>query len=156
MDKVQEILLNSNIDISNTRFSCLDGTNTMSGEHTGLQKRIRNVAPFSIYINCRCDRLALWFKHLFDQFPWLESIDRLLFGLWKGFYSSGKNRYILKSIQGAYCLKALNLVKAAVTRWLSHGAACKRCRERYHIIIEALDDIITTSNNPELVACRDF
>ena len=59
MDKVQEVLLNNNIDISNTRFSCLDGTNTMSGEHTGLQKRIRNVAPFSIYINCRCDRLAL-------------------------------------------------------------------------------------------------
>ena len=31
-DKVQEILLNNNIDISSTRFSCLDGTNTMSGE----------------------------------------------------------------------------------------------------------------------------
>ena len=25
----------------------------------------------------------------------------------------------------------------------------------YHIIIEALDDIITTSSNPGLVACRD-
>ena len=46
-------------------------------------------------------------------------------------------------------------MKAAVTSWLSHGAACKRCRERYHIIIEALADIITTSSNPELVACRD-
>ena len=31
MDKVQEVLLNNNIDISTTRFSCLDGTN-MSGE----------------------------------------------------------------------------------------------------------------------------
>ena len=58
-------------------------------------------------------------------------------------------------IQEAYGSKALNLVKAAVTRWLSHGAACKRCQERYHIIIGALDDIITTSINAELVACRD-
>ena len=32
MDRVQEVLLNNNIDISNTRFSCLDSTNTMSGE----------------------------------------------------------------------------------------------------------------------------
>ena len=32
MDKVQEVLLNNNIDISTTRFSCLDGTNIMSGE----------------------------------------------------------------------------------------------------------------------------
>ena len=46
-------------------------------------------------------------------------------------------------------------MKAAITGWLSHGAACKRCRERYHIIIETLADIITTSSNPELVACRD-
>ena len=32
MDKVQEVLLNNNIDISTTRFSCLDSTNIMSGE----------------------------------------------------------------------------------------------------------------------------
>ena len=81
MDKVQEMLLNNNIDISNTRFSCLDGTNAMSGEPTGLQRRIHNLAPFSIFVNCICHRLALCFKHLFGQFPWLESIDKLLLGL---------------------------------------------------------------------------
>ena len=46
-------------------------------------------------------------------------------------------------------------MKAVVTRWLSHVAACKRCRERYHIIIEALDDIISTSNIPELLTYRN-
>ena len=65
MDKVQEILLNNNIDISNTRFSCLDGTNAKPGEPTGLQRRIHNLTPLSIYVNCRCHRLALCFKHLF-------------------------------------------------------------------------------------------
>ena len=40
-------------------------------------------------------------------------------------------------------------------RWLFHGAACKHCRERYHIIIEALDDIISTTNNLELVTYRN-
>ena len=54
MNKVQEILLNNNINISNIHFSCLNGTNAMSGEHTGLQRRIHNLAPFSIYVNCRC------------------------------------------------------------------------------------------------------
>ena len=65
-----EILLNNNINISNTHFSCLDGTNVMSGEHTGLQRRIHNLAPFSIYVNCRCHRLALCFKH----FVWSVSL----------------------------------------------------------------------------------
>ena len=41
-------------------------------------------------------------------------------------------------------------------RWLFHGAACKHCRERYHIIIEALDDIISTTNNLELVTYRNI
>ena len=36
MDKVQEILLHNNTDISNARFLCLDGTNTMLGECIGL------------------------------------------------------------------------------------------------------------------------
>ena len=53
-------------------------------------------------------------------------------------------------------IKALNLVKAVVTRWLSHGVACKHCRERYHIFIEALDDVISTTNNLELVIYRDM
>ena len=33
--------------------------------------------------------------------------------------------------------------------------ACKRCRERYCIVIEALDDIIFTTNNLELVTYRN-
>ena len=45
-------------------------------------------------------------------------------------------------------------MKAVVTRWLSHVAACKRCRERYHIIIEALG-ILSTTYNPELVTYRN-
>ena len=47
MDKVQEILLKNN-NISTTCFSCLGGTNAISGEHTGLQRRIHTLAPFSI------------------------------------------------------------------------------------------------------------
>ena len=78
-----------------------------------------------------------------------------LLGLWKAFYYSGKNRNILRSLQEAYGIKALNLVKTVITRWLSYGAACKHCRERYHSIIEALDDIISTTNNPKLVIYRN-
>ena len=46
-------------------------------------------------------------------------------------------------------------MKALVNRWLSHGATCKCCRQRYQIIIEALDDIISTTNNLELVTYRN-
>lgn len=154
MNAVVTVMKDRDIDIKKTRFSCLDGTNSMSGEHNGLQRRIRNYAPHAIYVNCRCHRLALCFKHLMDDFPWLKTIDALLLGLWKTFHFSSKNRYILREIQEAYGLKALNVIKAAVTRWLSHGAACKRCRERYGMIISALDDIVTRNPKPELIGYR--
>ena len=43
----------------------------------------------------------------------------------------------------------LQLLKVAVTCWLSHGAACKKCRERCDQIIETLDDILVKNHNAE-------
>ena len=45
----------------------------------------------------------------------------------------------------------MNLVKADVMWWLSHGAACRRCQEQYVIITEALDDIVSKKGNPDLL-----
>ena len=68
LDQVRNILSDNNIGMCKIRFSCLDGTNAMSNEHTDLQQIIRHFAHFSIYINCRCHRFALCFKHLFELF----------------------------------------------------------------------------------------
>ena len=69
--------------------------------------------------------------------------------------SSSKNRFIFNQIQEAYGLKTLSIIKAAITRWLSHGDACKRCHERYYIILESLDDIIANNPKAELIGIRD-
>ena len=121
----------------------------MSGEISGLQRRIRHISPHSMYVNCRCHRLALCFKHLIDQFSWLAKLDKLLLGLWKSFHYSALNRSTLTEIQKAYGMKALHLVMAVVTTWLSHGAACKRCLERYEIL-EALGQVLVAKPNPEI------
>ena len=91
MEGVVNTLKARNMHIKKVRFSCLDGINSMSGIHNGLQQRLRNHAPHAIYINCRCHRLALCSKDLFEEFPWLQSIDSLLLGLWKTFHFSSKN-----------------------------------------------------------------
>ena len=146
MCAIEKVLREKDIDIEKTRFCCLDGTNSMLDQHNRVQRRMRDHAPHVVYINCRCHRLALCFKHLMDDFPWLKTVDSLLLGLWKTFHFSSKNRYMLKEIQLAYGMKAFNVIKASVTRWLSHGAACKRCRKRYSVIVNALDAI---SENPK-------
>ena len=71
MDKVQEILLNNNIDISNTRFWCLDGTNAMPGEPTGLFTKEN--PQFSSIVNlCQLQMSPIGF--MFQAFVWSVSL----------------------------------------------------------------------------------
>ena len=140
LDKITTVLKGWNIDIKDMQF-CFDCNNSMSGETLGLQRWLCSVTPYLVYSNCRCHQLTLCFKHLIKVFPWLSMIDTLLLGLWKTFHYSAKNRSILRELQTAYGMKALFTIKAVVTRWLSHGTACKKCIERYVVIIEALDNV---------------
>ena len=96
------------------------------------------------------------FKHLIKVFPWLSMIGTVLLGLWKTFHYSAKNRSILRELQIAYGMKALFTIKAVVMRWLSLGAGCKRCIERYVVIIEALDNVLidTEKQKPEVEGCH--
>ena len=70
------------------------------------------------------------------------------------FHYSSKNRHVLAELQKAYGGKTLQMVKAATTRWLSHGAACKKCGERYSIILEGLDDLVSENQNAEWIQYR--
>ena len=63
-EKVSELFRDKEIELSNMRFSGLDGTNSMSGEITGLQRGLRHLSPHMKFINCRNHRLALVFVHL--------------------------------------------------------------------------------------------
>ena len=53
--KITIVLKGQNIDIKDTRFCYLDGTNSVSEETSGLQRRLCNAAPHSMYVNCRCN-----------------------------------------------------------------------------------------------------
>ena len=107
LDELVKILKEREIDPQKNRFCCLDWTNSMSGEIWSLQRRIRHISPHSMYVNCRCHRLSLCFKHLIDQFPWLAKLDKLLIGLWKSFHYSALNHSILTEIQKAHGMQAL-------------------------------------------------
>ena len=150
LDEIVKILKEREIDPQKTRFCCLDGTNSMSGEILGVQRRICHIFPNSLYVSCRCHRLALCLKHLIDQFSRLAKLEKLLLGLWKSFHYSALNCSILTEIQKAYGMKALYLVTAVVKRWLSHGAPCKRCLERCEEILEALYQVMAAKPNPEI------
>lgn len=153
---IENFMIAKNIDLINCLFLALDGTNTMSGDISGVQRRIRHLSPHSIYINCRNHRLALIFKHLLKKYDILQDVDSLLISLWKLFHYSPAKQQVFKDIQAeVYCVSILKTLKVSVTRWLSHGLACERVINRYQQLVETLDSLFVDKREPELKGLRE-
>ena len=121
--KICEVLCAKGLDIKQLIFHGLDGTNAMSGERSDLQRRLLHEAPRSKYVNCHNHRLALVFVHLMLQFKQLREFDATVLVLWKAFKYSSIKASVFNNAQEAEGFEKLKLLKASLTRWLSHGAA---------------------------------
>ena len=55
---------------------------------------------------------------------------------------------IFDEVQKSYDLTSLKLIKAAVTRWLSHGKAAQRVLDRFPQLVEALNIIYERKKEP--------
>lgn len=127
------------------RFNGFDGINTMSREISGLQRRFRHLVPHTKYVNCRNHRLALAFVHLLTKHKSLAATDAVILAVWKLMKYSSVKASVLGAAQEA--ISKLKLLKAAPTRWLSHGEASKRLVSRFIPLVDALDSIIAVKPN---------
>ena len=116
----------NDVDLKRTRFAGMDGCTVMAGEHNGLKSRIGEVLSHFIYLDCCNHHLALCFAHLIPQFKEFENFDGLLLNLYLLLKNSNVKQSIFEEVQQAYNLSSLKLIKAAVTRWLSHCQAGQR------------------------------
>lgn len=55
----------------------------------------------------------------------------MLIEIWKLFHYSPKKYEVFCAVQDLYNFKKLKMIKAATTRWLSHGRALARFLDRY-------------------------
>ena len=121
-----KVLREKGVDINQLRLNGFDGTNTMSGEISGLQRRLQHLVPHAKYVNCRNHRLALVFVYLISKFQVLADVDALILAVWKLMKYSSVKVSVFGAAQTVEGLKNVKLLKAAPTRWLSHGDASQR------------------------------
>ncbi|XP_033730344.1 uncharacterized protein LOC117319689 isoform X2 [Pecten maximus] len=154
-NKIQQFLLAKNVNITRCRFVGFDGTNAMSGEISGLQRRMRHLSPMCLYMNCRNHRLALCLRHLMKAYKLLVQVDEMLLAIWKLFHYSPRRFEVLKGVQELYGEEALSPIRAATTRWLSHGKACIRFINRFQAITDTLDILYQERREPEVYGLRN-
>lgn len=88
------------------------------------------------------------------QYEVLVDVDAALLAVWKLFHYSPSRFAVFKGIQEAYGDRPLTIIRAATTRWLSHGKACVRFVDRYTQILDTLDAIYTKKKEPEVFGLR--
>ena len=125
-ESVSDCLRENVLDIKCARSASMDGCFTMAGEHAGVKQLLAAATYHFVYIHCRNHQLSLCFAHLIPKFPDFKNFYSLLLNLYLLMKYSSVRQSIFEEIQQAYKLPSLKLIKAGVTRWLSHGQAGKR------------------------------
>ena len=114
--KICNVLQEKGVNIENTRFHGMDGTNTMNGEISGLQWGFHHITPHTKYMNCHNHKLAFVFVHLLDQYKALKAANTSLILVWKLMKHSSVKSAVYGEAQVVEGLKKLNLLKPAPTR----------------------------------------
>ena len=150
-----EVLREKGVDINQLRFDGFDGTNTMSGEISGLQRRLQRLVTHAKYVNCRNHRLALVFVYLISKFQVLADVDVLILAVWKLMKYSSVKASVFGAAQTVEGLKTIKLLKAAPTCWLSHGDASQRLVSRFKPLVNCSDTLIIDSRAQDVKDVRD-
>ena len=88
------------------------------------------------------------FSHLIPWHKPFKNFDGLLLNLYLLLKNSSAKTSIFNEIQQSYNQPSLKLIKAATTRWLSHGRAAQRILDRYQALVEALETMYGRKQEP--------
>ena len=90
------------------------------------------------------------------DYPVLVEADSVLLSMWKLFHYSPQHFVVFKYVQEVYGMEQITLIRAATTRWLSHGMACTRFIDRYQSCLDTLDTIYDERKEPEVLGLRNM
>ena len=101
------------------------------------------MSPICIQVNMNCRNrcLVLCLKHFMKTCPLLVEAASVRLSMWKLSHYSPQRFAVCKEIQKANGNEKVTLIRAATTRWLSHGNACVRFIDRYEACLDAFDVI---------------
>ena len=132
---VLKTLADLGIDFKLCRGQTYDNAATMSGEKSGLQKRLTDRNPKAVFMNCDNHSLNLAAMHSAEVDPSVVTFFSLVQETFTFFSSSPQRWTKMKTV----CNK--NLKMASTTRWSSREDAAATLNENVDEIIAVLEEI---------------
>ena len=87
-----QFLLDKGISVKKVRGLGFDGTNTMSGQKSGVQIQIRCHSLSALFFHCRCHQLQLAAIHAAQEHGEVHRVLGTLLTIWKTFHYSLKRQ----------------------------------------------------------------
>ena len=147
---VLDILKKVGLDLSNLIGYSFDGAGNMAGVHRGLQARLKELVPNSVFQHCYAHVLNLILQKSCNTVVEAESLFALLRDTATALSESYKRTNLWKEITKFYYDNYRLLVKFGKTRWWAKAKSCNRIflQETSLLpIILTLIEIITNHTN---------
>ena len=100
-----------------------DGANVMTGRHTGVSSRLKQIVPGLISLHCAAHKLALAASETASEISAVNHFRSLANGLFHYLHQSPARSSRFLEVQQAFNLPELKLKEAKDVRWLSCSQA---------------------------------
>ena len=144
-----ECLKEKQLQVSKIVGMGFDGASAFSGRKTGVQTRIKKLAPHALFVHCHCHLLQLACVQAANSTKGIKHVYVTFIALWKFFHYSPKRAESLKMVQHVLDLPELKIAKPSDTRWLAHERCVKAVKASYGAIVATLNDIHENTHEPE-------
>ena len=114
-----QFLHDKGISVNNVRGLGFVGTNTMSGQKSGVQMLMRFHSPSALFVHCLCHQLQLAALHAAQERGEVQRVLGTLLTIWKTFRYSPKKEEKLAEIQAILEAPELKNHKPRDTQWLA-------------------------------------
>ena len=139
------MIMSTGLSIDNCVDQFFDGANVMSGEYSGVQKRIKEHNPQVVYVHCHAHRLNLVLVHTIQNFPFLDDFFNTVKTVYSFISVSHTRHSLFIASQKELHQKVLELERNVRCRWLYWIKSIKKIILRFESVLVVL--IITTDSN---------
>jgi len=147
---IQDVLHKHNIKIQNCRGQGYDGASVMSGQYSGVQKRINDIVPTASFVHCCAHNLNLVISDASKISPSISRFFETVQNVFNFFSSSGPRWASLAfGDNTASKIRKKVLKKVCSTRWESRHTAVFALKERFMDVIKCLTMISLTSSKKD-------
>lgn len=131
-----------------------DGASVMSGSHSGVQARIKEVAKYAFYIHCSAHCLNLVIVDAVQSVPDAGNFFSLLERLYTFISGSYVHQKWLTVQQEMFHGVPRELQRLSDTRWSSRHIACRNIMDRLPAILRVLEEISSENNAQRAVEAK--